>query len=489
MLGSQFHDILPGTSIPKAYEYAWNDEFIAANGFAEVLKHSVNEIVGEMNTQTKGKAVVVYNPVAYEREDIVTAELAFDKIPDDIVVYDEYQQPLKTQIIGIEGNKVKFIFLAKVPSLSLNVFDVRTRKSSIIDNQNLEIASRSIENEFYKITFADNGDMLSIKDKANGKELLAEPAKLEFQHESPQEWPAWNMDWEDRKNSAVDFMDEDCKISIIENGPVRVSLRITRSGQNSEITQVVSLCAGESGKRIEVANDINWQSRGYSLKAAFPLNVSNENATYNLGVGTLERGNNKSNQFEVPAKQWFDLTDESGKYGVTILEDCKYGSDKPADNKLRLTLMYTPETHNWYRVQNSQDWGRHQFRYGIYGHENSWKEANSAIQGEFFNQPLMAFEASKHKGNIGKTFSLMSVNSPSVGVMAIKKMEDSGYYLVRIKEVKGKDHKIASLNFASEIEDAYEVNGQEKKIGDARFSQRNLTFDLGHYTIKSFAVS
>ena len=488
VLGSQFHDILPGTSIPKAYEYAWNDEFIAANGFGEVLKHSVSEVVGEMNTQTKGRAVVVYNPVACEREDVVSAELTFDKVPENIVVYDANNKPLKSQIIGRAGNKVKFIFVAKVPSLSLNVFDVRSGNSAVSKSSSLKVTSRSLENEYYKVIFADNGDMLSIRDKVNNKELLAEPARLEFQHESPKEWPAWNMDWDDRQNPAIDFMDDDCEISILENGPARVALKITRGGRNSAITQVVSLCAGKSGKRIEVSNDLNWKSRGVSLKAAFPLTVNNKNATYNLGVGTLERGNNESNKFEVPAKQWFDLTDQSGKYGVTILEDCKYGSDKPEDNKLRLTLMYTPETHNWYKVQNSQDWGRHQFRYGIYGHSKSWKEANAAIQGEFFNQPLMAFEASNHKGSLGKSFSFMSASSPAVGVMAIKKMEDSDYYLIRVKEVLGKDHKVASLNFAAEIEDAFEVNGQENKVGAASFSKNKLSFDLGHYTIKSYAV-
>jgi len=34
LLGSQMHDILPGTCIPKAYEYAWNDEVLALNRFA-----------------------------------------------------------------------------------------------------------------------------------------------------------------------------------------------------------------------------------------------------------------------------------------------------------------------------------------------------------------------------------------------------------------------------------------------------------------------
>lgn len=67
VLGSQFHDILPGTSIPKAYEYAWNDEFIAANGFSEVLKNSISVISRGLDTKAEGKAIVVYKPVASPR--------------------------------------------------------------------------------------------------------------------------------------------------------------------------------------------------------------------------------------------------------------------------------------------------------------------------------------------------------------------------------------------------------------------------------------
>ncbi|HES58755.1 MAG TPA: alpha-mannosidase, partial [Firmicutes bacterium] len=37
-LGGQMHDILPGTSIPEAYEYSWNDEVLAMNQFADVLE-------------------------------------------------------------------------------------------------------------------------------------------------------------------------------------------------------------------------------------------------------------------------------------------------------------------------------------------------------------------------------------------------------------------------------------------------------------------
>ncbi len=348
-----------------------------------------------------------------------------------------------------------------------------------------------MENEYYRIKIAPNGDIQSIYDKKISKELLAHPARLEFLHEKPDAWPSWNMDWKDRKNPPIDFMDKEASMRILEEGPVRVALQIKRKGQNSAIEQILSLSAGEAGRRIEVANTIDWQSKEVSLKASFPLTLNNESATYNLGVGTIQRSSNNEKKFEVPAKEWFDLTDSTGKYGVSILEDCKYGSDKPDKNTLRLTLLYTPgisESFRWCAYQSSQDWGIHNVKYGIYGHKEDWSKGGSPWQAKFFNQPMIAFEASGHDGPLGKEISLLSVSSSAVGVMALKKMEKGGYYIVRINELYGKDAEGIRVTFPGKIEDAYEVNGQEQKIGKADFSGRILSFGISHYAIRTFAV-
>jgi alpha-mannosidase len=487
VLGSQFHDILPGTAIPKAYEYAWNDEFIAANNFGEVLKYSVEKLSETLNTQGNGRTLVVYNPVAIQRQDIVTAEMSFDQAEGEIQVYGSDGKAVPTQIIGRQGNKLKFIFPAVVPSIGMSVFTVGTANAKASGN-GLLATDRSLENAFYKVVINEAGDIASIFDKKAGRELLSGPAQLEFLHEAPTDWPAWNMDWKDRQKPPVGFLNENASIRILEQGPVRVALEIRKQGRNSILTQILSLSTGEAGKRVEVANKIDWQSTGVTLKAAFPLTVNNNMATYNLGVGTLQRGNNNSVKYEVPSKHWFDLTDSSAQYGVSILEDCKYGSDKPADNKLRLTLLYTPEANRVYKYQNSQDWGQHQFKYGIYGHKGSWENALVPWQGEFFNQPMLAFEVSRHDGANGKNISFLSTNNPGIGVMAIKKMEDGDYYIIRVNELLGKDQKNASLIFGGIIEDAYEVNGQEDKIGQLNFSKNKLIIDLSHYTIRSFAV-
>jgi alpha-mannosidase len=286
-------------------------------------------------------------------------------------------------------------------------------------------------------------------------------------------------------------MDKEASVSVLENGPVRVSLLVKRKGLNSEVEQIISLASGEAGKRIEVANKIDWQSKEVSLKASFPLTASNEKATYNLGVGTIQRTNNNSVKFEVPSKEWFDLTDKSGSYGVSILEDCKYGSDKPNDNTLRLTLLYTPginKSTSWAWYQGTQDWGIHNVKYGIYSHKGDWVAGKSYLQANYLNEPLVAFETSKHEGTLGKEVSLIKTSSPEIGIMAFKKMEDGDYYIIRVNELNGKDAKGLSLNFLAKIADAYEVNGQEKKIGAAEFKNNVLNFDLTHYTIRSFAV-
>jgi alpha-mannosidase len=486
VLGSQFHDILPGTAFPKAYEYAWNDEFIAMNGFSEVIKNSVGVIAHQLNTRVSGKAIVVYNPVASDRDDIVTAELAYAKLPRNVEVFDKEGVMVPSQIINTAGNKITLIFQAKVPSAGLSVFDVRESKEKIADSK-LTVTDNTLENDFFKVKIDAHGDIANIYDKTALKEVLSKPASLEFLKENPANWPAWNMDWKDRKNPPIDSMDNEVKSKIVENGQVRVSIEVTKKGQNSEITQIISLAAGEAGKRIEVRNKVDWQSQEVSLKASFPMTSLNEFATYGMSTAAIQRTTNNDVKYEVPGRQWIDLTDRSNSYGVSILEDCKYGSDKPDNTTLRLTLMYTPKAKS-YVYQGTQDWGFHDFKYAIYPHSGDWVHGMTSWQGAFVNAPLVGFETLKHDGPLGKEFSMVKLNTKEVDIMAFKKAEESDYYIVRFNELFGKTVNDVAAAFPGKIIDAYEVDGQENKISDARFDDGRLHFDATRFAIKSFAV-
>ncbi len=486
VLGGQFHDILPGTSTVKAYDYAWNDEFIAMNNFSEILKHAVSNISHSLNTQTKGRPVVVYNPVAMEREDVVTVEMDFLKPPAGISVTDKDGKTLPSQIVSSKGNKVTIIFLAQLPSAGFEVFDIQETAGGQ-EPSGLVVGDGTLENRFFKVKIDANGDIASVFDKKASREVFSKPATLDFQAEAPTQWPAWNMDWKDRKNPPFDFMNKDVTMKIVEKGPVRVAIEVRKKGQNSEIVQIISLSAGDAGKIVDVRNKIDWQSKGVSLKAAFPTTVTNEMATYSLNTAAVQRTTNNDVKFEVPGRQWIDITDRPNNYGVSILEDCKYGSDKPDNNTLRLTLMYTPKPTS-YVYQGTQDWGIHDVRYAVYPHVGDWVYAGTPWMAHFLNNPPIAFETTKHDGPYGRKISMVTLNTGQVDVMAVKKAEESDHIIIRFNELYGKRADNVVVTLPGKIIEAWEVNGQEKRIGDALIKDGSLNFGMGRFAIKSFAV-
>jgi alpha-mannosidase len=488
-LGSQMHDILPGTCIPKAYQYAWNDEVLAQNKFASTLESSVGTVIRAMDTRGNGKAVVVYNPIAVAREDVVDAELSYPEgAPEFIQVFDPEGNEVPSQVLNRTKTSFKILFLANVPSFGLACYHVWPSKSESELKNTLVSGSNFLENEYYKVILNANGDVSSILDKKLNKEMLSSPARLEFQKEHPEYWPAWNMDWKDRKNPPVGIVDGSPKITLTETGPVRISFKVERTARNSVFIQNISLTAGESGKRIVFRNIVDWQSKGVSLKASFPFTASNPVATYNLGLGTIERATNDEKKYEVPSREWFDLTDKSGAFGITIVEDCKFGSDKPNDKTLRLTLLYTPAT-NFYHDQATQDWGTHEFAYGLYSHKGDWRSGKSEWQGRCLNQPLKAFQVPAHSGFLGNIFCLAKVNTPQVDIRALKKAESGNLVIVRLQELFGKDIENAEVSFAGKITAAYETDGQERKTGEATIKDGKLVVSLSKFGLKSYAVT
>ncbi|HVF44956.1 MAG TPA: glycosyl hydrolase-related protein, partial [Pyrinomonadaceae bacterium] len=171
---------------------------------------------------------------------------------------------------------------------------------------------------------------------------------------------------------------------------------------------------------------------------------------------------------------------------------CKYGSDKPDDGTLRLTLLYTPGLgagNAWeYHDQTTQDWGHHEFVYGLAGHAGDWRAAETDWQAQALNQPLIAFESPSHAGTLGRSFSLLSVSDGRVRVLALKKAEETDEVVVRLVELDGKDAKNVRLHFAAPVASAREVDGQEQPFGPAKVSGGDVVTDFGPYQLRTFAL-
>jgi alpha-mannosidase len=482
-MGSHFHDIAAGTASPKAYEFAWNDQIISLNQFASVLSSATETAAAALNTQTAGIPVVVYNVLNVAREDIVEAKVDLPAGTKAVRVTGPDGKDTPAQLSG-----GKVLFLAKAPSVGYAVYDISPAPAAA--SSTLTVSESSLENQRYRVTIDSHGDVSSIFDKSLGRELLSAPARLAISYDNPAQWPAWNMDWDQEQAAPRSYVGGAVKVRVVENGPVRVAVEITRETEGSKFVQTISLAAGDAGNRVEIGNAIDWNTKEANLKATFPLTASNQMATYNLDIGAIQRPTAEARKFEVPSHQWVDLTDASGTFGATVLTDCKNGSDKPRDNVIRLTLLRTPGTRGAaeYRDQGTQDLGHHEFVYGIAGHAGDWRQGHTDWQAYRLNQPPIAFETARHGGALGKEFSMLRTSNPNIRVLAMKKAEQSEEVVVRLVETTGRPADNVRISFGAPLTAAREVNGQEQPVGPATIAAGALATSFTANQPRTFAV-
>jgi alpha-mannosidase len=490
-LAGHFHDTGAGTATPRSYQFAWNDDAIVANQFAGILTNASEAIGSELDTEVSGVPIVVFNPLNVAREDLVEAKVSFPhgENPKYVRVTDAGGRDVPSQIVN--GNVT---FVAKAPSVGYAVFNIHPVQGSSVKSE-LKVTNSSLENARYIVKLNPNGDVSSIFDKQLQKELLAAPMRLAISNDNPKVYPAWNMDFDQEQAPPRAYVTGPAQIRIKENGPARVSLEVTRDTEGSKFVQTVSLSAGDAGNRVEFGNAIDWKTLSANLKAVFPLNASNENATYNWDIGTVQRPNAFERQFEVATHRWIDLSDKSGAFGTTILTDYKNGSDKPDNNTIRLTLMRSPGIQppvngrpSGYSDQANQDWGHHEFTFGLIGHNGDWRKAQTDWQASRLNDPFVVFQTSKHKGSLGKSFSLVSLNNSRIKVLALKKAEESDEIVLRMVELDGKAAPNVLVSFAGPVAVAREMNAQEQPTGTADVVDGKLKVSFTPYQPRTFAL-
>lgn len=155
-----------------------------------------------------------------------------------------------------------------------------------------------------------------------------------------------------------------------ECGPVRTTLEIERRESNSVIRQKIHFYA--DSRRIEFETYVDWKEHQTLLKVHFPVNVHTDEATFDVQFGNLTRKVHTNTswdkaRFESCGQKWIDLSE--GHYGVSMLNDCKYGHSVK-DSDMALTLIKSGIEPN--PVADQEE---HYFTYAIYPHaENGRKQ-------------------------------------------------------------------------------------------------------------------
>jgi alpha-mannosidase len=282
------------------------------------------------------------------------------------------------------------------------------------------------------VEFNEQGDITRIFDKLVNREVLApNTVANQFQafEDRPKSWDAWDVEifYEDKMWLA----EPASSIRMIEQGELRQTIEIRRRILNSSYTQRISL--NHNSPRLDFDTHIDWNERHILLKVAFPVDVLAPQATYEIQWGNVQRPTHRNTswdwaRFETCAQKWVDLGE--GNYGVSLLNDCKYGHDIH-DNVMRITLLRSPTMPD-----PTADFGEHQFKYSLYPHAGPWNEETQR-EAYLLNDPVIVYRRTiddRPQTTVHGLLSMVSVSQPNVIIETVKRAENGNGIIVRLYE-------------------------------------------------------
>lgn len=484
----QFHDDITGTGNMDIYIDGQSDYYASLSDFETELDGAAGAMANELNTSFVTECgVAVYNPSPFRRKNAVSAHIKLVHNSTFVKVLDATGKEVPSQIIKKSGKEFDIVFIADVNAMGYAVYDVVPANKACEIKTDLAVSLHTLENEKYRVIFNKNGDLATVIDKKNNINVLDAPIKMAGLTDiGDLPYPAWEMRKKDIDREP-EFFANSPEFEIIEAGPARIAIKVSRELDHSFIDQIIYLESG--GEFIRVENTVDWRNRRTMLKAVFPFSCYNKTASYDLGLGVIKRENNSEKLYEVPAQKWADITAGSGKYGVSVFSDCKYGWDKPSSNTLRLTCLHTPTgAFTKQARQDLLDIGRNNFAFGIFSHEGGFANGTQR-QSEIFQKPLIAYQtSSRREGSLESGYSFLKINNENAILRCCKLAEDGDGIIVRVNEGSGEALKNVELTFAARILEASECLANEQAIKKADSKSKKLKFDLAPYGIKTFRI-
>lgn len=392
ILTNQFHDIIPGSSIRVVYEQSeldYKEIFDIGNG---IVKSAENSIASKLD---KKGGYVVFNPHSFAGEGVVVVDG-------------------KTSIIPWINSKGYLL------------------TNRFISKNNIVIDDDYVETNCFKVKFDKHKQIVSIFDKKNNREVLKngcvgnEIRIYADRTDTPYdawEWAEFSLD----KYQTLDTLNS-CKV--VEDG-ARKGVRIERRYKASKIIQTIWFW--DNIPKIDFDTYVDWHQQHIMLKAAFPVDINATKATYEIQFGTLERPTHKNtswdrSKFEVCAHKYADLSE--GDYGVSLINDCKYGHDIH-DGVMVLSLLRSPTHPN-----EVADQGEMVCSYSICPHKGQLNDSETVKYAYYLNYPLQAVKASGNESSIPERYSAISIDKDNVICETIKESEDGADTVIRLYEYK-----------------------------------------------------
>jgi len=457
VLLNQFHDIIPGSSIERVYREA------------EALHASVLKRVGVLQAKARASlvarrqgAVTVFNSLSWRRTALVQLPRGW------------------RGATGIDGTALPVQMVGKDHFVEVSVpcCGWTTIASGPASGTTGRVVATPVllENDQVRARVNDRGEIISLVDKASGRELAEGPLNaLRMYRDTPRNFEAWDID--SNYTTQPVALESKARIRVLATGPLVGVLLVERTIGKSLLTQEIRLRRGS--RRIEFRTVFDWHEKHKLLKVNFPTVIHANEAVHEIQFGHIRRPNHESrpfdaDRFEVCNQKWTALCEENR--GVAVLNDCKYGVDVDGGS-INLTLMRAPMAPDAHADQ-----GRQEFAYAFHAWNGSLFDSDVVRESYELNVPCTVTQ-----GSAGEE-SVFSVAAPNVVIETVKPAEDgSGDLVVRLYEAK-RTATTCTLETSLPVKQAVETNMLEEGTRQVSCRSGRIALSFRPFEIKTLCL-
>lgn len=474
ILLNQFHDILPGTCISEVYEECDREyEEIRQIGEASIKANTDRLADGSQ------AAVTLFNTLSWPRTEVVTVDAQGHE-----TVTDSYGG-CPRQVKNSNGT---ISFLAEnLPSMGYRCY--RLSDQALPEEKNEGAGGRAgegvrgqitVENDWLRTVIDENGELASLYDKTENRELLKEGQRgnqLLLLEDMPVEWGnAWETTIKRDDRPSLPFTVKSVKIA--EDNGLYTAVQVEKEVHHSVVQQTIIIYHHEP--LIQFKTEVDWDEDQKMLRVKFPMDIHTLNARYDVAFGNAEHPNHFTTsydqaRFEVCGHKWGDVSD--GSMGTSLLNDCKYGYSIQ-NSDMVLSLLRSADF-----PADNRDQGHHSFSYWIYPHQGGIQKGRVAQKGYEVNVPLRTAAGAAPEAER----SYISTDCPSIVIDTVKRAEQGDDLILRLYETYNTVSS-ADISFGFPVESCVETDLLERETGSVEVKDNRIRITVKPYEIRTFKI-
>jgi alpha-mannosidase len=509
---NQAHDLMSGVMTDHVYEDILRGYDFSTRLGRELVDERLEYISSQVDTSGEGIPLVIFNPLGWNRDDIIETVIGFKKGGiADLQVMDQSNGVIPVEILEAERFKdgglknVKIIFIARnVPALGHVVYRVVPLASSSGINQGSDVSDGIMENEYYRIKLdISTGALTSLELKSNNWEVLDKPGNVVVhQYDGGDLWELYEnlkggsninmtrkqpVPLENVDQFSTEYRGEEGKV---HQGPVYSEYTLVPHRYCADGALSITIRIYKGLRRIEIHTKILNNEKFVRYQVLFPTTIKSGKIVHEIPFGSIERPNG----IEFPAQNWADYSD--GEKGLALLNRGLPGN-LTSDSTMMLSLMRSARIasysyHGGYERGMSSDTGlmldrEIEFDYALFPHEGDWRQGEVYRHGLEFNNPLICRKTGIHQGKLTKIWSLLEVSKPNVVISALKQARD-GSVILRLYEASGNATPGVTIKSRTKISSVFEANLIEDTGREIKVAGDIVKIDLNPFEIKTLKI-